>query len=143
MRRLRWISFLPVSVLCGYLAYLLGGTLNNLSIVIFLGRPPRGWIRSAADGMAHMYMGAAFTYVAVKIAPGYPKFVAAGTLGFVLMLAGASIFSSLVIAKYYALPAIIGLVFGGVAVLAATLAGEVGPYPDAGAKKAKGENHGG
>lgn len=137
MRIVRWISFLPVSAICGYLAYIVGGTLNNLSIALFLGSPITSWIKVATDAIAHMYIGAAVTYVAVKIAPAYPKFVAVGTFAFLLIFAGASIFSSFAIGKYYAIPAIIGLLFGGVAVLLGTLVGQIGPYGEARAKKGK------
>jgi hypothetical protein len=136
MRILRWIFFLPASFICGYLAYLVGGTLNNLSITLFTGSPPAGWIKVATDVMAHMYMGAACTYAGVKIAPAHPKLVAAGIFAIQLIFAGASIWSSFVIGKYYAIPAVLGLLFGGVVLLIATIAGEIGPYGDvcAGAK---------
>jgi len=130
MRIIRWISFLPVSIVCGYLAYLVGGTINNLSTTLFLGTPLTGWIKVVLDGMAHMYMGAAAIYVAVKIAPSYSKFVAAIIFILLLIFAGASIWSSFAIRKYYAIPAIIGLLFGGVAALIGTFFGEIAPYDE-------------
>ena len=136
MRILRWIFFLPVSVICGYLAYLVGGTLNNLSITLFIGSPATGWMRVGTDVLAHIYMGAASAYVAVKVAPEHPKLIALGIFALQLIFASASIWSSFVIGKYYAIPAILGLVFGGIAVLIATLAGEIRCHGDVGVENA-------
>jgi hypothetical protein len=128
MRILRWIVTLPLAVLLGYLAYLIGGTINNLTTVLFLGAPLDGWQRTVTDVMAHIYMGAAMVYSAVRIAPSAPRSVAIGTTALLLAFAGASLWSSIMIAKFYALPAIGGAIFGGLAALYATLAGEILPY---------------
>jgi len=98
-----------------------------LSITLFTGSPPAGWIKVASDVMAHMYMGAACTYAGVKIAPAHPKLVAVGIFAIQLIFAGASIWSSFVI---YAIPTVLGLLFGGVVLLIATIAGEIRPYGD-------------
>lgn len=137
MRIVRWIFFLPVAVISGYLAYIVGGTLNNFSTARFLGSPLTGWVKVVCDAMAHMYMGATATYVAVKIAPAYPRVVAAGTFGLALLSACASLWSSVIIGKYYAIPAIVGLIFGAVAVLIGTLAGEIAPYGEAPSEQGK------
>jgi hypothetical protein len=75
-----------------------------------------------------MYMGAAFFYSAIRIAPSAPKYVALGTASVLVAFAGLSLWSSFKIGKFYALPAIGGLLFGGFAVFYATLTGEVLPY---------------
>jgi len=128
LKTLRWIVALPVAMVCGYLTYLVGGFINNLSITLFIGSPPEGWLKIAADVMAHMYMGAAFTYSAVRVAPSAPRYVALATIVLLLVFAGLSFWSSFAIGKFYALPAIGGVLFGGVAALLGTFAGEIVPY---------------
>jgi hypothetical protein len=119
---------LPAAIVCGSLAYLVGGIINNLSITLYLGSPPEGWLKITADVMAHMYMGAAFTYSAVRVAPSAPKYVALAALVLLLVFASLSLWSSFAIGKFYALPAIGGVLFGGVAALFGTFAGEIVPY---------------
>jgi hypothetical protein len=128
LKVLRWILVLPAAAICGYLAYFVGGFVNNLTIVLFLGAQLEGWLKVSADFMAHMYLGAAFTYSAVRIAPSLPKHVAFVALTLVLGAAGISLWSSFHIGKFYAVPAIFGLTLGGAAVLFGTLRGEIAPY---------------
>jgi hypothetical protein len=128
LKVLRWILLLPVAAVCGYLAYFVGGFINNLSITLYLGAPPEGWFKVASDVMAHMYLGAAFMYSAVRIAPSEPRSVALAALLLLLVFAGLSVWSCFAIGKFYALPAISGVLFGGVAVLIGTFAGEILPY---------------
>jgi len=123
----RWIAALPAAAVCGYLAYLVGGFVNNVSLFLTL-VPLEGWLKVIADVMAHMYMGAAFVFCAVRFAPSSPKYVAATAQGIVLIFGGVSLWSSFVIDKYYAVPTVAGVVFGGVAALLGTLAGEIVPY---------------
>ena len=91
---------LPAGTLCGYLAYFVGGFINNLSITLYLGAPPEGWLKVSADVMAHMYLGAVFTYSAVRVAPSAPKYVALAALVLLLVSAGLSLWSSFAIGKF-------------------------------------------
>lgn len=125
---MRWIAAFPGALICAYLAYLVGGTINNVTTATILGEPLTGWMKVVLDAMGHMYVGAAFTYSAIKIAPGAPKRVASGALAILIVFAALSVWSSFEIGKYYAIPAIAGLLFGGSIVLIATLAGEINPY---------------
>ena len=125
---MRWIAFLPGAVIFGYLAYLVGGFVNNLTTAMFVGAPLKGWLAVATDAMAHMYMGAAFAYSATKIAPAAPRYVASGAFAILVAFAALSVWSSFAIGKYYAIPAIGGLLFGGFAVMLGAFAGEIGPY---------------
>jgi hypothetical protein len=125
---MRWIAVFPGALICSYLAYLVGGTINNVTTAMFLGEPLTGWIKVVVDAMAHMYMGAAFTYSAIKIAPGAPKHVASGAFAILIVFAALSVWSSLAIGKYDAIPAIAGLLFGGSVVFIAALAREISPY---------------
>ena len=137
MKTLRWIVVLPAATVCGYLAYLVGGFINNLSITLYLGAPPEGWLKVAADVMAHMYLGAAFTYSAVRVAPSAPRHVALATLVLLLVFAGLSLWSSFAIGKFYALPAIGGVLFGGAAALVGTFTGEIVPYGASSSRRGK------
>ena len=128
MKTLRWIVVLPAATVCGYLAYLVGGFINNLSITLYLGAPLEGWLKVTADVMAHTYLGAAFTYSAVRVAPSAPRYVALAASVLLLVFAGVSLWSSFAIGKFYALPAIGGVLFGGAAALLGTFAGEIVPY---------------
>lgn len=128
MKTLRWILVLPVAVVCSYLAYFIGGFVNNLSIALYLGAPPEGWLKVAADVMAHMYLGAAFTYSAVRFAPSAPKHVALAAMVLLLAFAALSLWSSFAIGKLYALPAIGGVLFGGVGALFGAFAGDIVTY---------------
>jgi len=119
---------LPAAMVCGYVAYFVGGFINNLSITLFLGSPPEGWLKIAADVMAHIYLGAAFTYSAVLVAPSAPRCVALTTFLLLLVFAGLSLWSSFAIGKFYALPAVGGVLFGGVAAMIGALAGEIVTY---------------
>lgn len=129
---------LPAAMVCGYLAYFLGGFINNLSITLSLGAPPEGWLKVAADVMAHMYLGAAFTYSAVRVAPSAPRHVVLAALVLLLVFAGFSLWSSFTVGQFYALPAISGGLFGGAVALLATFAGEIVPYD---ASRLKGRKH--
>jgi hypothetical protein len=47
--------------------HFMGGFINNLSITLYLGTPPEGWLKVTAHVMVHIYLGAAFTYSAVEV----------------------------------------------------------------------------
>jgi hypothetical protein len=53
---------LPAATVGGYLAFSVGGLINDLSITSYLEAPPEGWLKITADVMAHMYLGAGLTY---------------------------------------------------------------------------------
>ncbi len=125
---MRWIAVLPGAVIFGYFAYLVGGFVNNLTTAMFVGAPLKGWLAVATDAMAHMYMGAAFAYSATKIAPAAPRYVASGAFAILVAFAALSVWSSVAIGKYSAIPAIGGLLFGGFALMLGALAGKIGPY---------------
>ena len=44
---LRWMLLGPAALIAGYLAYLVGGSVNRLSITLVMG-PPEGWVQLAA-----------------------------------------------------------------------------------------------
>lgn len=119
---------MPAAVICGYLAYLVGGFLNNVGLVFAFGGPIEGWLKSISDIFSHLYLGAAFVYCAIRVAPSAPRTVAGITCGVLVLFAGISLWSSFIITKWYALPAIAGMLFGGIGVMIGAFAGEVVPY---------------
>src|SRR3990167_2698568 len=116
MRALRWGLLLPCSLLAGYLAYLIGGTVNRFTTMMFAGPPPSwpSWLAVSTDVMAHMYIGLAATYVAVRIDPAHHKTVAAAICGLSLLLAGASIFAAVLTGKFASIISTGGLMFGSI-----------------------------
>ena len=124
----RWIIVLPAAAVCGYAAYYLGGLLNNLSIVLYTGEPLEGWLKIASDFMANMFLGLAFSYSAVRIAPSGPRYVAAAAFALFLYMAVFNIWYVFDTGKFYLLSGTAGALFGSVAVLVGTIAGEVVPY---------------
>jgi hypothetical protein len=128
LRTLRWIVTFPAATLIGYLAYLVGGTINNFATIIYFGAPLDGWQRIVADATANAFLGAAMVYSAIRIAPSAPRLVASAATGLLTIVAVASLWSSFMIGKFDALSGIGGVMFGALAVLYATLDGQVIPY---------------
>ncbi len=121
MQALRWGLLLPCSMLAGYLAYFIGGTMNRFMTMMFAGPPPSWptWLAVATDATAHIYIGLAITYVAVRIAPAHHKPVAATVCGLCVLLAGASIFAAVLTGKFISTVSATALVFGSVALTVA------------------------
>ena len=123
----RWTLVLPAAVMCAYGAYIVGSTVNNISFYLIIGSLS-GWAKIASDAMAHIYLGGAFCYSAVRIAPSAPRYIASAAFALLLAFASLLIWSMFAIAKFYVLPAVGGALFGGLAVLIATFQGEVVPF---------------
>jgi len=87
---LRWILLVSASLFAGYVAYLVGGFVNRLSITVFLG-PPEGWVQIAAIFMEQLYMGAAIPYAAGRIAPNNKVWAVLGFSMLVMVFAGVSL----------------------------------------------------
>ncbi|MGV8073757.1 MAG: hypothetical protein AB2L11_04255 [Syntrophobacteraceae bacterium] len=128
MKTLRWITAFPAAFAGAYPAYFVGGFINNLLIALFLGVPPEGLPRIASEVMANMYLGAAFIYSAVRIAPSAPRVVAVAGVVLLMLFSGLSVWLSYGISEFYGIPANGGILFGGVAALFGTFAGKIAPY---------------
>jgi len=100
LKILRWIVMLPAALACGFLAYFIGGFINNLSLTYFFGGPLSGFPKIAADVMAHTYLGGAFTYSAVRIAPSAPRRVAVFAMVLMVVFAGPSLWLSFAIGDF-------------------------------------------
>ena len=85
----RWILLLPAAVAAGYLAYLVGGTINRVSMTMFVG-PLEGWYSLAAILMEQMYFGAAVLYVGGRIAPCHKRLAVFALSGLLLLFVGFS-----------------------------------------------------
>jgi len=125
VKPLRWVALLPGALVAGYAAYLVGGTINNLSITLYMGRPPNGWTKLLGDFMAHMFLGAAFVYAGAFIAPTQKPIVAMALGALSIFLGGAFVWASLIVEKYRAIIAIAGLLFGSSVTAFSIMTGEV------------------
>jgi hypothetical protein len=85
----RWILFLPGSLLAGYLAYLIGGTINRVTMNMFLG-PLEGWKSLAAIFLEQMYLGAVALFVGSRIAPRQKRLAVLALSGLLLIFVGYS-----------------------------------------------------
>ncbi len=128
MQIVRWILFFPVSVICGYVAYAIGGAVNNFSVDLLTGHPPEGLMKIIMDAAAYLYLGAVTTFVAVKIAPSRPSYVAAGIFVFLLIFAGVTVVPSVAVDTFYAVSTIIGLFLGCVGIQVGIFIGEIAPF---------------
>ncbi len=127
MKTVRWIALLPGAV-CGYLAYLVGGFINNLSITLYRGAPLDGLMKVAADVMTHMYLGGAFTCSAVRVAASTLKYAALAAFVLILIFADLAFWSSFAIGKWHALPTIGGVLFSGAVTIFVAFASEIVPH---------------
>ena len=87
---LRWILLLPGALSAGYLAFLIGGTLNRFSMNMFIG-PSEGWYNLAAIFMEQMYFGGVMLYIGGRIAPHHKSYTILGLSGLILLFVGYSI----------------------------------------------------
>jgi hypothetical protein len=127
MHVLRWVVALPAGLALGYLSYFVGGFINNTATALAMG-PPQGWVVFALDFMANMYLGAGLMYGTVRIAPAHPRRVASATAGLVLLVSGASVWSAIAIGKYTAIVSVLGVLWGGCAVLVGAWTGHIQPF---------------
>lgn len=127
MRIVRWIALAPAAILLGYLAYLLGGTINNLATVLTIGSR-EGWVRIATDFMAHSYLGAGIVFAAVKIAPSKPRIVGSSSFAALVALCATSGYLAVNQSNWTALLAAAGVLFGAFVVLLGVLSDEIRPF---------------
>ncbi|MFA7164248.1 MAG: hypothetical protein WC124_00165 [Desulfoplanes sp.] len=85
----RWILLLPGALSAGYLAYLVGGTINRVSMAMLLG-PLEGWYSLAAIFMEQMYLGASVLYVGGRIAPCHKRFTVFALSALMILFVGFS-----------------------------------------------------
>ena len=118
---LRWVLLFPGAVAAGYLAYLVGGTINRFTMTMFIGSL-EGWYDLAAVFMEQMYFAACALYIGGRIAPYQKRLAILVLSGLLLLFVGFSTALVLTQPSSVSLPASIsstaGVVFaiGGVIV---------------------------
>ena len=113
---------LPVALICAYIAWFVGGFINNLTIALFFG-PVEGWMEMVSNFMNHIYLGLASVLSAVWVAPSGHRYVAFAAFMLIAVFMGGSLYSSFEIGKFYALPSIAGALLGSFAGLFVGLSG--------------------
>jgi hypothetical protein len=84
---IRWLLLLPGALSSGYLAYLVGGSINRITLAMYLGGSIEGWYNLAAIFMEQMYLGFAVLYVGGKIAPHHKSICIFVLSGFLFLFA--------------------------------------------------------
>ena len=91
MQILRWLAFLPGSILASWIVYMIAKILWGFE---FAPNQSSFWL-TMVDCASHYMMGFAFVYCGIKIAPSYKRHVAffLATIG--IMFTGGTLFLSL------------------------------------------------
>ena len=129
MRFVRWAAVLPGALLGAWLAYMVGGFVNALTTVWATGHPLTGITKLSVDFMNNMYLGAAFVFLTIKIAPSHPRAVATVAAGMVLSLAVVSLALGLIGHRLQFIPGVIGACVGAGAAFLSGIRGEIQPHP--------------
>lgn len=95
----RWIAFLPVAIIAGFIGY---------NIIWFMHELSNRWVFTDSSYLfelfirlfSYLYMGLVTVYVACFIAPTQNRAVAVVTCGLVLIFSGATIFYAIMVPEY-------------------------------------------
>ncbi|MFM8754577.1 MAG: hypothetical protein ACKODL_07785 [Phenylobacterium sp.] len=137
---LRWIAFLPAAAVGGWLAYMVGGAINNTSTYLYVGEI-KGFVKFGLDFINNMFLGIGFVFCGVKIAPRAPKFVGITLAIIVIGFPISAIFtsgipiSSIIEAIQQgrlSIVGVLGTIFGACATAYGAVRGEVQPLPSRG-----------
>ncbi len=134
---LRWIAFLPAAAIGGWLAYMVGGTINNITTFLSVGEIS-GFVKFGTDFINEMFLGLGFVFCGVKVAPSAPKVVGI-TLAFSVIcfpifaivssdIPLLSIFESVQQGRF-SIAGSLGTIFGAVGAAYGTVTGEIQPLP--------------
>jgi len=94
---LRWILFLPTAVLGGWIVYWIAKIVDS----IYIGYGGSSLFFTALiECSAHAVMGYTFAVIGTNVAPNHRLTVVICLAGIVVLVAGASIFASIMIEKY-------------------------------------------
>ena len=127
MEILRWIVALPGAIVGGWLAYIVGGTINNVTTIWALGEPLNGLAKFGLNFTNNMYLGLGIVFFAVKIAPSGPKIVGSVAATTVIVFGLMSLALTISTLKYGPVAGILGAIFGASAAMYAALMGEIHP----------------
>lgn len=117
----RWVLMLPAAIGAGWLSYFLVKVVAILGTLLFTGESATGMPDLLADITSHIAMGFVATYVGVRVAPSYPRQVALGFSGLILLLAGAAIYASFVLGRWQHMLDSVGMIAGSLAYTASVL----------------------
>ncbi len=122
---LRWVIFLPTSLIAGYLAWLAVTFLNRWSME-GVGVDPDSFVAHAfIEYVSNLVMGAACVFVAAKIAPSHRVLVAFLMAGLVILGAGFALFPAITTRNYWAMFADGAFALGAGAVVWSVYLGEI------------------
>lgn len=100
---MRWITFLPGAFLTSWLAWLIVGFLNRITMAM-AGLDPTSFLsKMFVEFISHAVMGAAFVYVGSKIAPRHNKLIAYVLAGIGVIVAGFMLSFAIMVANYWAI----------------------------------------
>jgi hypothetical protein len=134
---LRWIAFLPAAAIGGWLAYMFGGTINNITTFLNVGEI-NGFVKFGTDFINEMFLGLGFVFCGVKVAPSAPKIVGITLAISVIFIPIFAIVASDIplLSTFEAvqqgrisIAGSLGTIFGAVGAAYGTLTGEIQPLP--------------
>lgn len=108
---LKWIVFLPASLIGGYVAWYLVALLNKITMIFYI-NPKSFFARLFVESVSNMVWGAATVFIASWIVPSYKKQVSAAMCGLIILVAGICLFPAIMKPDYWAIYANIMLVIG-------------------------------
>ena len=109
---LRWIVFLPAAFLAAWIAWLVIGIANRLTMFTQGIDPDSFLTRAFIEFISNAVMGVAFVYIGAKVAPNHHKIVAYALAGFGLVATGFMMFPAFMIDNYWAVWAGASLITG-------------------------------
>jgi hypothetical protein len=122
---IRWIAFFPGAAVAAWLAWLLVGFFNRLTMMLQGFDPTEFVARAFVETISSLVLGAAFVYAGAKIAPAYRKNVSFILAGTALVLSGIALFPALMAADYWAIWSGLCVGFGAGAVVYSVSEGEI------------------
>jgi hypothetical protein len=121
----RWITLFPAAASASLVAQFTFKLLNRLTLYS-VGVDPDGLRgRGYVEAVAGLLMGAAFVYVGARVAPHSRGTVALIMAGIALLISGASLFASFLVADYWAVWQGVWIAVGAAATAGAVVREEI------------------
>ena len=132
----RWIVFAPAAIAAAFVAQLAARVLYNGSL-IYAGVDPHGLLgRGFSEAAGGIAMGAAFVYVAARVAPRRQREVALIMAAIGLVLTGIAMYPAILVRSYWAMWNDGWCAFGIATLAYSTVIGQLFVPPAAGVKSA-------
>ncbi len=103
MTVLRWIAFLPASIISGYLAWFLLKLVNRVSFSMTGVNPDALLSRIFIERVSQGFLGAAIVYVAAQIVPSHKTVIVFVMAGLTILGAGIAMFPSIIMKNLWAI----------------------------------------